>query len=281
MFKIHNYFSRKKQPAKTHTNLTQQDIVTFGITLASASVGKWQHTCQMLEHTLTSVIQQSDPRCRILICGHEKPAIKLMHDPRIEFLVCKRKAPKDPGGYLGDRRHKRALIGIRLRELGGGYFIYLDADDLMHQDIVKFILENNNKKGYSIRKGYVLDYANKRLAPVPGAWDATFDQVCGSCAVFYFKISDLPVDIKENMEVNFFMFKHHAYWRVVSQELGQPFVDLPFSGAIYTVNHSQNISFTSLRNSIRQKNIIENIKKHQIANQNEILENFGLTLSTS
>lgn len=275
MINFQRLFHTKKRASANIVNEQPCKLVTFGIPLAPATLGDWAHTCKMLEHTLDSVFNQSDSRFRILISGHQQPDIGLLNESRVEFLLCKEKPPKNPGNHRKDVLNKNFLIGKRLRELGGGYFMHLDADDLVHKDLVKFILNDDNKTGYSIRQGYALDYFNKRLAPVPGAWDASFDQVCGSCAVIYFNNSDLPFDGADTSTLAYNMFRHHAYWRVTSQELGRPLVDLPFPGAIYIVNHSQNISFSLQRNALRQKNIIANIKEHEISRPAIILSQFG------
>ena len=253
-----------------------EPVVTFGISLASAMTGNWAHTCQMLEYTLSCVLGQTDSRLRVLIYGHEKPASYLLDDPRVEFIECSWKRPEKTDEYRFDKKHKRLIIGNRLRELGGGYFMPLDADDLVCKDLVEYVLRDDNKTGYSIRQGYALDWNNRRLAPVPGAWDATFDQVCGSSAVFYFNICDLPVNGIANPDIKFNAFIHHAYWRVTSQELGRPLADIPFPAAIYVLNHSDNLSFKIQRNNLRQQTIIKNILQNQISEADEVYQRFSL-----
>jgi hypothetical protein len=255
--------------------------VTFGIPIPSASIGSWKHTCTMLELTLTSILSQTDPRFRIIIVGHDKPAFGIMQDERIQFVQSCSSIPIDNKGYKKDTDHKRDLILKKHCENGAGYYMPLDADDLIHKDLVKYVLSDDNKLGYCIKAGYALDWQNKRLAPVPGAWNAAFDSVCGSCAVFYLQSSDMMDDKDPSKYTKPAIFHtSHGYWRVAAQEWGKPLSDIPFPACIYIVNHSQNLSYSIQRKKdIRQKNIIENIKLHQIHNIESILSEFSVSVS--
>lgn len=258
-------------------NTTTPHRVTFGITIPSSSIGNWQHTCAMLNLTLTSALAQTDPRCSVIIGGHEKPDMEIMQDKRIQFIKSDRRVSKDKNDKNKDNIHKRDLILKRHCEEGAGYFMPLDADDLVHNDLVKYILNDDNKLGYSIRNGYTLDWQNKRFAPIPGAWNASFDNVCGSSAIFYLQPDDfIDEDHPSKYAKPAIFYASHGYWRVTAQEWGKPLSDIPFPACIYVVNHSQNMSFSIQRTQIRQKNIIENIKKYKIDNTDNILSDFSI-----
>ncbi|WP_160351720.1 glycosyltransferase family A protein [Bordetella sp. 15P40C-2] len=248
--------------------------VVFGISLASAVVGNWEHTCYMLERTLNSLLRQTDGRFVVLVCGHERPDLDAFSDPRVQFIESDAKPPKDKAGYRKDKMYKRLLLANHLRKLGGGYFMPLDADDLVHCRLVEHILADDNRRGYSIRKGYALDWNNRVLGSVPGVWDASFDQVCGSSGIFYFSPSELPHLEKGKKESILDVFAQHGYWRVTSQELGRPLADVPFDAAIYVLNHSQNISFSLQRGDIRQKNILESVARHSVPDGESVLKDF-------
>jgi len=258
-------------------NTVTPHCVTFGISIPSASIGDWQHTCVMLNLTLTSSLAQTDPRFRVIIAGHEKPELQIMQDERVQFIRSHRQVPKILEDRIIDKNHKRDLALKRHCENGAGYFMPLDADDLVHRDLVKYILSDDNRLGYSIRRGYALDWQNRILAPVPGAWNVSFDNVCGSSTIFYLQTNDfINEDHPSKYKKPVFFTTSHAYWRVASQEWGRPLSDVPFPACIYILNHSQNLSFSKQRTHIRQNNIIENIKKHQTNDMNSILSEFSM-----
>ena len=252
--------------------------VVFGISLAARSVVEsWERTCLLLAHTLRSVLGQTDPRVRVLLCGHDRPPLAELDDPRVEFLVSDQEPARSPKDFRRDKMRKRSLIAMRLRELGGGYLLPLDADDLVSNRLVAHVLADDNRCGYLITRGYTLDWNNRRLAPIPGAWDAPYDRVCGSSAVLHFGVDDLPAaGASQEVAAYFDLFREHAYWPITAEEFGRPLARVPFPAGVYVINHGQNLSFQMQRTSIRQKNIIESVARNAQPVTAELLAEFGL-----
>jgi glycosyltransferase involved in cell wall biosynthesis len=245
----------------------------FGISLASKQVvNDWAHTQLMLQRTLRSVLNQTDPRFRVIICGHERPKLAELDDRRVTFIVSDAKRPENSSQFRGDKMWKRRLIGAKLRRMGGGYFFPLDADDLVHKNVVEHVLADDNRRGYSIAQGYVEDFLHQRLAPVPGAWSAPFHHVCGSSAVLYFEPEDLPVGGRTEDGLYFNLFTSHAYWPIVAEESGKPLDTVPFPGGVYVVNHSQNLSFGLQRAGERVRNIAASVERHALEDGQAVLE---------
>lgn len=251
--------------------------LVFGISLASRQVSSdWARTTELLGHTLRSLLAQSDPRFAVIICGHEQPELAELKDPRVRFIASDAKPPTDPRKYRGDKMRKRRLIGAAMREMGGGYFFPLDADDLVHVDLVRHVRETDNRRGYWIASGYALDYAGLKLAPVPGVWGADYNRVCGSSALIYFNEDDLPIDGDNEEELYFNLFQSHAYWPVMAEEYGRKLDPLPFAAGVYVLNHSQNLSFGLQRRGTRTDNIIAAVERNALSDGLEILrEQFG------
>lgn len=249
----------------------------FGISLASKRASKdWETTTTLLRRTLRSVLNQDDPRWRVIVCGHERPDLEELDDPRVLFLRADIDPPVSSAQFRRDKMWKRRLIGSVLKSWGGGYFFPLDADDLVHKSVVKHVLSHDNRRGYSIHEGYAEDYLGGRMAPVPGVWSQTFDRVCGSSAVLYFEPDDLPSDGKNSDRLYFNLFQSHAYWPVVAEECERPLDRFPFAAAVYVVNHSQNLSFGLQRAGQRTANIVRSIEKHALEDGPEVLrELFG------
>lgn len=246
--------------------------IVFGISLASKQVSSdWARTTELLGHTLDSLLEQSDPRFEVIICGHEKPELAAMSDPRVRFIVSDIKPPTDPRKYRTDKMRKRRLIGVALREMGGGYFFPLDADDLVHTDFVKHVRETDNRRGYVVMSGYAFDYSNRRLAPIPGVWGTDYNRVCGSSALIYFEPDDLPVDGENEEDLYFNLFQSHAYWPVLAEEYGRKLDPLPFAAGVYVLNHSQNLSFGLQRKGSRTGNILSSVERNALPDGMEIL----------
>jgi hypothetical protein len=249
----------------------------FGISLASKGASAdWGRTQELLGHTLRSLLNQSDPRFSVVICGHERPDLPELADPRFLFTKCDRRPPMRSDGFRADKMRKRRLIASVLRKRGGGYFFPLDADDLVHRDVVAHTLSDDNRKGYLIDRGYALDYGSGILAPIPGAWSVPFDRVCGSSAVIFFRPEELPTGGDIDKDLYFNLFQSHAYWPIVAEEFDRSFTSFPFAGGIYVVNHAQNLSFRLQRAGVRTANIIDAISRNALSGKDETLESeFG------
>ena len=223
------------------------------------------------------MLNQSDPRFSVVICGHERPALAELDDPRVLFVESDQGPPKNPSSFRGDKMRKRRIAGSVLRERGGGYFFPLDADDLVHRDVVAHALRDDNRRGYLIEKGYALDYANRALAPIPGAWSVSFDRSCGSSAAMFFEPEDLPKTGDLDADLYFNLFQSHAYWPLVAEEHGRRLEPLPFPGGVYVVNHAQNLSFRLQRKGVRTENIMRAIAEHRVAEaaRPSLSEDFG------
>lgn len=224
-------------------------IVTFAIPLKSSQVANdWDHTQRLLSRTLQSVFCQSDPRWRVLICGHDIPDLPEMADPRIEFIASEHPPPV---GQLGnarrsDAQRKRLIMGHRLRTLGGGYFMALDADDLVHRDLVATALAT--KHGCLITTGYIWDATNNFIAPQPGVLSVDFDRVCGSTAVIRFTSEDFAEDLKPGHYTGHFgRVGSHAYIRGIQDEIDRPLEIVPYPAAIYVINNGENNTFVDKR----------------------------------
>jgi hypothetical protein len=265
-------------PALCNSDLVPNFV--FGISLASAEVNKdWVLTQTLLSCTLRSVLAQTDTRFMIFICGHECPNVPEMQDSRVTFFECDIPPPKKTSEYRKDKMYKRRLLGLALARLGGGYFFPLDADDLVHKDVVAFSLNDDNRSGYLVDQGYVLDVANQKIANVKNVWETDFNYVCGSSAAIYFNKDELPSSgLDTDPKLYFNLFQSHAYWPNVAREYGRPFKRFPFPAGVYAVNHSQNLSFNLQRSGARASNIVEAVAGHHIEKSKHMLSaEFGQT----
>lgn len=240
---------------------------------------QWQHLNTMLSETLRSVFNSTNGNFRVLVAGHERPeALDLFNDPRLEFIEVAFGKPESSEEGRQDKRRKRWAIAARFREIGGGYFMYLDADDYIHRELTAYILDDDNKTGYFIPEGYALDYKNRVLAAIPGAWRKPFNHVCGSSGIIYFEERDLPARAYPSQKLrldNYFKIRNHLSFEEVTLR-DKPNAPVPFPAAIYNINNELNLSNDLVRTEERQQQLIDGIRKRQIKDTAQIAENFGL-----
>jgi hypothetical protein len=202
----------------------------------------WEKRCSSLGHTLRSILNQTDSRFRIIIVGHEYPEIAEMNDRRIKFISCSFDKPKDRAGSFLDKRRKRIISGRYIARKGGGYVVWMDADDLVSKNLVRYMRRKTDPNGYIFQNGYLLDFPSMIIAPIPGAWKKTFDQCCGSCAAIYFSREDIGESYSEAIASYYGRFVQHAKWQQVADNEGRPLHPVPFPAVIYVLNTAHNLS---------------------------------------
>jgi hypothetical protein len=241
---------------------------------------QWARVSELLALTIGSLQNQSSGNFVALVCGHDAPPCLAKSDLRgVEFLPVDFARPKSALEGRRDKNRKRRAIAVEVRRRGGGYFMYLDADDLLHRDVVRTVSEDDNGVGYLITRGYVLDYGNKRLAAVPGVWQKRFDEVCGSSGIIFYGRKDLPsAGYPEEVDQNllFSKIRNHTEFAAAVIRNGRKLAPLEFPAAIYSVNNSINISNTLVRSEQRQKQLIDKIAERRITELDPIRRDFAL-----
>jgi len=255
--------------------------VYFAIPLsAKVNDQQWVRLNELLGLTLDSLANQSDQNLRAFICGHHVPdVLGGARYPFVEFIKADFPVPTTDNLKRKDKRHKRWEIARRVRGLGGGYFMYLDGDDLVHRDLVKFIRQDDNKVGYLITDGYALDFTNKVIAPIPGAFSKRFNEVCGSSGIVYLLESDLPNnDYREAAgDTLYGRIGNHTHFEKLPMRDGKMLSPVPFPAAVYTLNNSLNLSNILVRTGDRQLALINSIKNHSVVSAEQVAPAFGLS----
>ncbi|MAY36268.1 MAG: hypothetical protein CMN84_09240 [Spongiibacteraceae bacterium] len=216
----------------------------FGIPLISKSASKdWERIQYLFENTLRSILAQTDPNFKVLVAGHEMPEVVEMQDPRVEFLACDSPPPKTSQEMMADKGSKAFAIARRLKEAGGGYLMYVDADDLVSNRIVDWV-HSNPSHGYLADKGYCLDIESGKAYTVEDLVGKPFHQICGTCSIIYFDEVDLPdgPSPEESSPCYFMQFGGHTTLEKVSSRAGRPLIALPFVASVYVLNHGLNYS---------------------------------------
>ena len=249
-------------------------MIYFGIPVASEKVLRdWEFSTKLLDNTLRSILNQTDPDLKIIVVCHEVPPIQV-EDSRLEIISVDFPRPiyRDEG--IVDKHRKREIMACRLRELGGGYLMFVDSDDLISNRLVQFIHEDRSPHGYLLRTGYELDFAKQRVRDA-----REFYKRSGSCAVLNFTVEDLP-ETPFQSESCFFrdlINTIHPRWPEWMEAQGRPLKNLPFKGGMYVWNHGQNYS-AILGMAGRRRELMRKLQR-DLRPSPDIINEFSLALS--
>jgi hypothetical protein len=241
---------------------------------------QWSVVDALLAFTLRSIFNQSDSNFTAYICGHQKPpCLDRVEFKQAKFLEATFPQPQTDKERRRDKRNKRLRIATEVRRRGGGYFMYLDADDLVHRSLVQHVRKDDNRVGYLAPTGYALDFGNRRLAPIPGAWRKPFNEVCGSSGILFYEPDDLPAtETVTDADVHrlYFRIRNHLSFSEEDIRPGRRLQPIPFPSVIYTINHPQNLSNRLVRTEERQRDLIDSVRKRAVPNVHEIAPDFAL-----
>lgn len=212
----------------------------------------WQIVESLFNKTIKSIYNQIADDYKILVACHEKPEIHMKVDSRIEFLLADYAPPKKMDKSIDskvqehsrmlDKSAKMDLLARRVKEYGGGYLMFMDADDIVSNRLVEYVQNDNYAYGYVVKRGYEYNYKSSKIK-----YEFWFNRICGSSHILRLSESDLPSDedIKNRSGVLMkLMWRGHYYAEENSRKLHRPLKVLPFFACMYVINTSQNDSQT-------------------------------------
>ena len=241
------------------------NLIFFGIPLKSKAVSdNWELVCELFNKTLWSVYNQTFPDFKIIVACHEIPSLKHEYDNRVEFIQINTSVPKDSCEMMADKGYKVHTIAMRIRELGAGYAMIVDADDLISNKIVEYVsCQPVDSFGWIINKGYVYYYGNTFVT-------YTSKNPSGTSIIINYCRDDLPRCYDEVMEDNnnnncYLIRKRHGDISKFCKLMGRPLKKLPFPGTIYVrygENHSPfNSIFRKVHTMFGRKYGLEQLKE--------------------
>ena len=265
---------------------TQPQTLCFGIPLKARSVAQnWDWTVRDFNRTLASIYNQSNPNFQILVGCHEIPELLIPTDHRLEFIQASSPAPdlsNDPRSIYSDKLQKFTYLGERFRQRGGGWFMVLDADDLISSRLVEFVLRNPHPNGFIARQGYILDQQAGLMAiiPNPNIFGHHFDQITGSCAVIRFGQEDFGTteqDYRQSRFGRYVAFANHVELWDMSVQTGRPLSPFPFPACVYVVNTGENYSFIhGSSRKWRNEELIPALRRKPLPIDEKLLNEFAL-----
>ncbi|SDA27606.1 hypothetical protein SAMN02799622_04086 [Methylobacterium sp. UNC378MF] len=248
---------------------------TFGIPLiARDTATDWPLVEALLGLTLRSAAAQTDPAFRVVIAGHDQPAIAPL-DRRVTFIAADWPVEAVRADNL-DSGRKKHLIAQRTLAEGGGLLMFLDGDDWVDRRLVeaaRTVIPAGALGGY-IADGFIADIRGHRAIRLPDEriFDGSFQRLCGSSVVARL-VPEAPDALQRDPHA---VLHEHYRWPETAQEHGGAAVPLPVSGA-YVVNSSVNHSevhgpFSSWRRSLSKA-----VGEAGFPMDDDFLCDFGLT----
>jgi hypothetical protein len=213
----------------------------FAIPLkARSACSDWEAAQRNLRRTVLSVQAAAADDGLIVVACHDEPDLASAGD-NVHVLPVTFPEPTNMQDAGRDKARKRRAIGAWLRETleSPVYIMFLDADDLVHRDVVRHALAHGNGS-YLVSDAYSFDLRRRILQHRSRG----FPWAGGSCFVCRFTPDELPTSDEDTTSV-FAQFgaapdqRGHLEYPELATELGRPPVPFPFGAALYVVNHRE------------------------------------------
>lgn len=197
-----------------------------------------------LTATLKSLNQQTSKNFHIFVAGTDEPELDPSLTRSFQFIHTPSLAGDDKMSKRADGANKRFTIARHARELGGGYMMFVDSDDLVSRNLVSYVEQNPHPSGYLATDGYLFGSMSGRISPFPfpGYEDYPLDQICGTCAIVYYAPDDLPSFDGEPCAFARIYGAGHRFVRRFAFDEGRPLAKLPFRSVAYVKETEQNLS---------------------------------------
>jgi hypothetical protein len=219
---------------------------------------------------------------RIIVACHEIPTLSTPTDSRLEFLQANYEPPnmvsdlaKDKTQEhirLSDKGAKKDMLVTKLYEYGGGYVMFVDADDLVSRRLVEYVLSDGHQYGYVIKRGYEYNHQSSMVK-----YEFWFHRLCGSSLILNLSKEDLATHQEIASKTSIYtrlMSRGHYYVNENSKKLRRPLKTLPFFGAMYVINTGENES--QIFGNIGWKRKIMRVVIPEFAPSRKMKKEFGL-----
>ena len=240
-------------------------VLTFIIPIRHPdNAPNWNVTIDNLGQTIRSIANQTLSSWQCIIVVNEGVVIPNLPE---NFDVCYVNLPPNILHRQGDSTLEEFRDAVRLdkgrRILAGLYykptidfFMVVDDDDFIHNELVSYVSENSTENGWFIDKGYIWNDKGCYLYK-----NYSFNMLCGTSHIVRKKLLNLPIDIKKvsTQEIKD-LLGSHVRLKNILDEAETPLLPLPFFGSVYRIGnidgHSQTPSI--FKAFILKKKIILN-----------------------
>jgi glycosyltransferase involved in cell wall biosynthesis len=226
-------------------------LIVFVIPLKSASASKnWHLTSKLFERCIKSVCNQASSNFEAIVVCHELPTITFQH-PNIDYVQVDFPSPNlDSDVYIRETdRSLKVWQGLNhAKKYQPSHVMIVDADDLISCNISSFVAQHSQCNGWYVDRGYEYrdgcDYIY--------LMKSKFYDKCGSCNIVRYDLLEKYISINVE-DVRGFKFLHHQSVPPLMISNGTPLEKLPFEGAIYVIDHGENMWLNEVKiNMIKQ-----------------------------
>ncbi|MGY6636098.1 MAG: glycosyltransferase [Erythrobacter sp.] len=220
----------------------------FGIPFISEQVSRnFAESCTMLAATLDSCLRQTDQNnVHIVVVHHDMPDEIRAAFPTVEFV----EAPFGPpatwaskSAWRMDHVMKTRIAAQRLRELGQGHFMRVDADDIIARNIVERVRSHEEGTSVLFESGYLVHLSGRAYQIMPEDTGHTLDDACGTCLAVYLSGKDLPPSFEVFSTAHLYnLLGGHKTWGGDLRRQGRKLFRDNSPAVGYVRHHSSNVT---------------------------------------
>ena len=209
-------------------------MIYFGITLRSkAASNDWLKVQKTFNRTLQSVYKQTSDSFKVIVACHDMPVLLNKYDERVEFLTAEVPIPTNTHEMMLDKGWKLSMIARKVRELGGGYVMIVDADDLISNRIAEYVEKHPYENGFLSKYGFIYAEGSRYAKRICNPY-----RICGSCSIVNYRPEDLPEEMPydlwdDSLKDNWIIRKSHRIIPECLEREGRKLAKLPFPSTVY------------------------------------------------
>lgn len=223
-------------------------IIGFVVALKpSANSKNWKNDSILLYRTLESICNQESNAYSVFVIYSDLPETIFHHENiqyiQFPFSFCSFEYLENlkPEHYQGPEgttyffdQGKKIMYGAEIAKFNNcKYIMSVDFDDLVSNKILKYIIEDDNRLGYYVEKGYIY-YTEKKILLRK---KKRMNEINGSTNIIY--CQNIPTtDLYSNDVSGFSFFSAHYYTKFRLQEQGIIIKPLPFYAIVYKAHIS-------------------------------------------
>lgn len=198
----------------------------------------WARTSKLFERTAASVFRQTMPDFRHIVICHEPPTLTRTYDDRLQFIKVDLPMETRPTQFtsqvypaMSRDKVNKLLIGLgEARKRGASFVMLLDADDLVSNRLVEYVVSNPDADGWYVKCGWRYVYGQPWMTIAD-----EFNKVCSSCHVLSRRWFAFPDDPGREREVEAaFISQGHEQAVDALAALGAKLRQIPFRAVVAT-----------------------------------------------
>ena len=240
----------------------------------------WDKIEQLFNSTLASIFNQTDPHFRVVVACTERPRLSKVYDDRLVFVHAPASPIRSWADAIADAGNRRRLAAEAIARAGGGYVMFVDADDLVSNRIVAHVRTTRNPNGYVAERGFGLNKETGSLAVVP-YWEGggDFSQICGTSFILLLSPDDVLTGSPSRYSR--LLRSWHVGIRAELDAEHRPPEVLPFPAVCYVVatgvmSASDRAGTENARTAMEKRQFVEGIEKHRMEVTPQIIAEFAL-----